>query len=758
MSKKNAVLFLILLSAFFSAVISVSAQGVIVPIRCDVDRRCPPPRPLPRPIPVPNALPVKSIKLDTKIEGQVATTHVEQVFRNDTPYTLEGTYFFPIPESASIIEFSIWENGKKLVGEVRSREEARRIYDEIVRRQRDPGLLEYAGKDLFQASIFPIPPNSDKKLELTYSQVLKAESGTVAYRYPLGTGKNIWARNVRPMPVSRVENNSRIVNDQKFGTISGKVEIIGREALRNIYSPSHSVDVSRNGETKAVVSFETNSNDNDFQLFYGLSNNDFGMSLLTYREPGKDGYFLMLLSPKDDVAERELVNKDIVFVLDTSGSMADEGKMEKARSALLFGIRSLREGDRFNVINFAGEEHLMEKGVVAASTANKNRGEDFVKKLKPNGGTNINDALRVALRQFDSSDRPKMLVFLTDGLPTVGETDIDRINRNVKEIKVDNLRLFPFGVGYDVNTSLLDKLAAENSGVADYVEPKEDLEVKVSNFFTKVSSPVLSNLELDFNGLQTDLIYPRTLTDIFKGSQLAIIGRYTNSADLENMTISLRGRSGRENRTFNYTNLDFPMRSDKNDFLPRLWATRRVGWLMEQIRTNGENKELRDEVVDLGTRYGIVTPYTSYLATDGSFRQGDIVGNTVRVDDESAGLVAKEKSGRGAVQRSVQQNTLSSNIQAAPAKPSADKKKSEQVYIENSTQNQFVANKNFFNQSGNWIDADYKKEKNLPEVNLKFASEEYFALVKKEPEIAKYLAIGEKVTVVWKGTVYNIMK
>ena len=195
MSKKNAVYFLIFLSAFFSAAaVSVNAQGVIVPIRCDVVRRCPPPRPIPRPIPVPNALPVKSIKLDTKIQGQVATTHVEQVFRNDTPYTLEGTYFFPIPETASIIEFSIWENGKKLVGEVRSREEARRIYDEIVRRQRDPGLLEYAGKNLFQASIFPIPPNSDKKLELTYSEVLKAESGTVAYRYPLGTGKNLWGQ------------------------------------------------------------------------------------------------------------------------------------------------------------------------------------------------------------------------------------------------------------------------------------------------------------------------------------------------------------------------------------------------------------------------------------------------------------------------------------------------------------------------------------------------------------------------------------
>lgn len=379
----------------FSA-ISATAQGIIVPIVCDI-RPC---RPIPRPIPLPNVLPVKSIQLDTKISGQVATTHVEQVFRNDTAYTLEGAYFFPIPENASIVEFAIWENGKRLAGEVRSREEARRIYDEIVRRQRDPGLLEYAGKDLFQASIFPIPPSSDKKLELTYSQVLKAESGTVAYRYPLGTGRNVYA----PMPYDQTAPRSA----QKFGTVSGRIEIIGKEALRNIYSPSHQIDVKQSSETKAVVSFEINNNDNDFQLFYGLSENDFGLSLLTYREAGKDGYFLLMLSPKDQLAERELVNKDIVFVLDTSGSMADEGKMEKARAALLFGIRTLRDGDRFNVISFAGEEHLMEKDLIEANAAGKKRGEEFVKNLRPSGGTNINDSLITSLKQFDKNDRPKI--------------------------------------------------------------------------------------------------------------------------------------------------------------------------------------------------------------------------------------------------------------------------------------------------------------------------------------------------------------
>src|SRR6476469_11260296 len=322
--------------------IGISAQGVIIPIVCDI-RPC---RPLPRPQPLPNALPVKSINISAKIVGQVATTHVEQVFRNDTPYTLEGTYFFPIPETASIVEFAIWENGKKLSGEVRSREEARRIYDEIVRRQRDPGLLEYAGKDLFQASIFPIPPHSDKKLELTYSQVLRAESGTVAYRYPLGMGRQ----------------------STQIGTVSGRIELDGKEPLRNIYSPTHAVEVKRNGDRRSVVTFESNNNEpQDFQLFYGLSREDFGVTLLTHREPGKDGYYLLMISPKDEWSEQEYTAKDIVFVLDTSGSMAEAGKMEKARAALLYGIRILRPQDRFNIISFAGEEHLMEAGLIARS-------------------------------------------------------------------------------------------------------------------------------------------------------------------------------------------------------------------------------------------------------------------------------------------------------------------------------------------------------------------------------------------------------
>ncbi|MBK9215860.1 MAG: VWA domain-containing protein [Chloracidobacterium sp.] len=725
---------------------NANAQGVIVPLPCDF-RPC---RPRPVPPALPNALPVKSIELDTKIEGQVATTHVEQVFRNDTPYTLEGTYFFPIPETASVVEFAIWENGKKLVGEVRSREEARRIYDEIVRRQRDPGLLEYAGKNLFQASIFPIPPNSDKKLELTYTEILKAESGTVAYRYPLGVGaRTLWsARDAR--------NADKSVRAPQ--TVSGKIEIVGKEALRNIYSPTHSIETKMKGEREANISFETKNNDSDFQLFYGLSNNDFGMSLITHREPGKDGYFLLQLSPKNNISERELVNKDIVFVLDTSGSMADEGKMDKARKALLFGIRTLRDGDRFNVINFAGEEHLMERGLIAANAEGKKRGEEFVSKLNPTGGTNINDALLESLKQFERGDRPKMLVFMTDGLPTVGETNTEKIISNLKSqisnSKADGIRIFPFGFGYDVNTTLLDRIGSENSGISDYVQPKEDLEIKVSNFFAKVSAPVLSDLELDFGPVITESMYPRKLTDLFRGMQLTIVGRYKNTNDLNNITLRLTGKAGKESRSFTYSDLDFPNREDDNNFLPRLWASRRVGWLLEQIRANGETKETRDEVIDLGTRYGLVTPYTSYLATDGSMAN---IRRDAPMDERAALPAAKamsEKSGAGAVQMSARQNSMQENTFVIDGASDGDVTR--QIIVRNSRQNQFVANRNFINTNGVWVDSEFAEGSKLPEVKIKFASDEYFRLVAATPELAPYLSLGEQVVVVWNGKVYRI--
>jgi len=685
---------------------------------------------------MPRTLPIKSIKIDTKILSQVATSHLEQVFRNDTDATLEGTYLFPIPESASIVEFAIWDGDRRLVGEVRSREEARRIYDEIVRRQRDPGLLEYAGKDLFQASIFPIPPHSDKKLELTYTQVLKAESGTVAYHYPLGSGRQT----------------------TQIGSVSGRIELESKEPLRNIYSPTHAVEVKRDGERRSVVSFQSQAGKEpqDFQLFYTLSDEDFGVTLLTHRDAGRDGYFLLMISPKDDWSEQEYAAKDIVFVLDTSGSMAEAGKMEKARAALLYGIRILRPQDRFNVVSFAGEERLLETRMIPADEHGRKRGESFVHSLRPVGGTNINQALLVGMRQFEANSRPRTLIFMTDGLPTVGETNPTRIVDNARSARIPGLRLFTFGVGYDVNTALLDKLAAENGGVADYVEPQEDLEVKVSNFFAKVNYPVLTALRLDMSGVQTDLVYPRELPDLFRGSQITLIGRYSNAIDMDFVRLQLSGKSGGANRNHLYNNLRFPLRAESNDFLPRLWATRRVGWLMEQVRTNGEQRELRDEIVDLGTRYGIVTPYTSYLALEPNAQ----VQDTTRTSATGITLggergPAKAPPPPAAKAADARATTGLAGVQQS--KRSREQQEAERFDRDSlSSAVRTVGGKTFYLREGVWTDAEFKPEARLPETTIKFSSDDYFALLKQKPRLADFFALGERIVVVFEGKVYRI--
>jgi len=469
-----------------------------------------------------------------------------------------------------------------------------------------------------------------------------------------------------------------------------------------------------------------------------------------------------MISPKDDWTDQEYSAKDVVFVVDTSGSMAQEGKMEKARSALLYGVSILRPQDRFNVISFAGEEHLMETGLIAADDVGRRRGAAFVKALKPVGGTNINQSLLASLRQFSDADRdrPKILVFMTDGLPTVDETNVNRILDNVRKAAKPGVRLFTFGVGYDVNTTLLDKLAAENGGVADYVEPKEDLEVKVSNFFTKVNYPVLTDLQIDMGGARTDLIYPRGIPDLFRGSQVTLIGRYSNSSSLDGVNLRLSGKSSGQTRSYTYNKLSFPLRTDANEYLPRLWATRRVGWLMEQVRSNGEQKELRDEIVDLGTRYGIVTPYTSYLALEGEAVStnmapppGTGAGRgtanlrtmTVRPPKDlqaNAPVGVSDSTGGDAVKLSRQSRAQQETIKLKEeARTDAVRR---------------AAGKTFYLIDDVWTDSEFKPESKLPETVLSFGSEEYFALLRQYPKLSSYFSLAERVVVVYEGRVYRV--
>lgn len=533
-------------------------------------------------------------RVHAKVKDHVSVTEVVQHFSNPNAFQTEGEYIFPLPPGASVSKFTLTSGNKEMRGEVLSGGKARTVYEGIVRKQRDPALLEFLDWGLFKARVFPIPPRGEVALTLRYEVLLESLSGTIRLHHPLaGSG----SRGNAP------------------GKLLIQVDLETTTALKTVLSPSHAVDVRRGSDHQASVTHEGVDTGRDFLLYFTTDARPFGLSVLTHRPAGEAGYFMAVLSPRVRYEDEEIEPRDVVLVLDTSGSMEGE-KLVQAQGALTFCLNRLDQRDRFNVICFSTDARPFRKTLVLASPENVEAALTFVKMQKAVGGTNIHDALIQAIQGLDSKKRPGYVFFLTDGCPTNGIWKEPAILEAVKAQNRHGKRLFVFGVGHDVNTHFLDTLAEQNRGTRTYVAPRESIEVKVSALYAKVQYPVLSELALEFEGLTATDVYPRTLPDLFKGTQVMVLGRYTGSGK---HTACLRGTRGQQVHTFNYE-AEFPEDNEANDFLPRLWAMRKVGHLLDQIRLNGSNRELVQSVVFLGKRHGIVTPYTSFLVVEDSLR------------------------------------------------------------------------------------------------------------------------------------------
>jgi Ca-activated chloride channel family protein len=711
---------LVLLALLLGRAAPVLADGIIIP-------KPPPDRPI---VEVPY-LTVKYHHVTVTIEDQVATTHVDQVFVNEARFEVEGTYLFPLPEEAAISDFAMWVDGQKLEGQVLKRDEARRIYEDIVRQRRDPALLEYVGRDAFQASIFPIPPGGERRVEIEYSQVLPMDNGLVEYIYPLNTEK------FSARPLEEV-----VVN----------VTVHSNEPLKAIYSPSHDVDIERRGDHNATVGYEEYNirPDRDFVLYYTVSPEDVGVNLLSYKPAGSsDGFFLLLAAPKVEVEAQQVIAKDVILVLDISGSMRGE-KIGQAKEALNFVLDNLNDEDRFSIIAFSTSTRPYARDLVSA--AERGEARDFVHRLEAGGSTDINRALLEALSMADK-ERPTILIFLTDGLPTVGEMDVDRIVGNVGDAAPENVRIFPFGVGYDVNTTLLDTIAQNHRGASGYVRPEEAIDEKVSAFYAKVSTPLLANLAVDFGRTDVTDVYPYPLPDLFAGTQLVVVGRYHDGGDT---ALTLQGEVNGKAQKFEYDSVSFH-RDGGDEFIARLWATRKIGYLLQQIRLHGEDDELVNEIVDLSVRYGIITPYTSFLVeeTEQALREegrADIVEKVV-VQATASPLPA---SGAQAVERSAGEQALSgAGAPAAPYLPPGMSGAVTDEYGNEVIPVQYVGDKTFVLNSGVWTDTTFDPDKMAP-VPVSFGSDDYFALVAAHPDWGRYLALGDHVIVLLDGTAYEV--
>jgi Ca-activated chloride channel homolog len=569
-------------------------------------------------IPTDESLPplaIKFLRVDASIDNQAATTRVSQEFINSTSRDLECTYIFPLPKGAAIRSFAMYIGGKRMQGELLKKEDATRVYEEIVRRAKDPGLLEYMDSQLLRLKIFPVPARGTQKVEIEYTEMVQMDEGLAEYVFPMKIGSKA----------------SKTLEDF---TVS--VRIKSPSPIKNVYSPTHEVGVSRPSEHEAVAGMETKGAllDRDFQLFYSVSDKDFGLSLMTYRpDPNQPGMFLALIAPKSEIAEKERVARDLVLVLDTSGSMKGS-KIEQAKKALKFCLEKLDRADRFAIVQFSTMAQTYADGWTEATEDNVRKAREWVDKFEAAGGTNFSETLgKVFSLKYDES-RPATVFFVTDGRPTVDVTDNEALMKIVKDNNKRGLRMFTFGVGDDdVNTKLLDRMANDSGGLPEYIREGEAMDAKITRLFAKMTHPVLTGLTLEIPKVKIAEMYPKELPDLFRGGQIVVVGTYTTDGD---SVIRLKGHVGKKDEEFVYEGT-FPKKATDRSFIGSIYAHRKIGFLLDQIRLHGENRELKDEVVRLSLAYGIETPYTSYLVleNEAQYKQYGITSGTVASRDET---------------------------------------------------------------------------------------------------------------------------
>ena len=701
------------------------ADGILLPLER-----------LPYGIVVPDKLfTVKYHHVRVDINDQLATTKVDQVFRNETGVEREGMYVFPMPEGSAITKFSMFAGEQEIKGEILDKDEARRIYESIVRQRKDPAILEYIDRNTFRARVYPIPANGEKRIRLDYSEVVGKSGNTCRYVYPLSTERF----SARPLEDCKVT-----------------IKIRSKRAITNVYSPTHALDVDRYSDHETTVTWEARNvrPDTDLILYYTVSNDDIGIDLIAHRISGEKGFYMLLASPRVEIDKSKIQPKKVVFVLDRTGSMSGK-KIEQARKALKFCLNSLRADDRFNVITFNESPHLMFDRMRKPSRDVKKKALDAVDDIDATGGTNINEALVTAFTSFqDTGNTRNYIIFLTDGLPTVGVRDPAKILENVRSKNRNNVKLFVFGLGYDVNTHLLDKLAGQNKGDADYVRPREDIEVKVSSFFAKVSDPILTDVNVKISGVKTFDAFPSAdVPDIFKGSQLIVFGRYSGEGDV---TVELSGTANGKRRTFKIET-SLGRIEDGNDFIPQLWASRKIGYLLDEIRLHS-NKELIEEVVRLSKNYGIPTEFTSFLADDRR-NSVDLVasaGESLRL----AEAAAEVKTGTHGVAQSANSRDLKRQTQLPQAgassvsldadldvvgKVAANRRlgavyrdANDNLVIQANVQN--IARRTFYQRGDFWEDADVKEDQKF--VQIKQFSDAHFKLLAVYPRLSQYSTLG----------------
>lgn len=582
-------------------------QGMLVDVRPGHHFRMPrpgiwPPRPAPRPNPA-SSYQIEKLAVQANLDGQVAKVQVSQSFLNTGSNQMEVSFVFPLPYDGAIDRLTLLVDGKEYAAKLLSADEARKIYEGYVRRNRDPALLEWIGTGMFKTSVFPVPAGARRTVTLRYTQLCRKTDGLTEWLFPLTTAR---------------------YTSKPIDTVSFDVSIRSQVPIKSVYSPTHEIQVKRPSNKTARVTWtdEHALPADDFHLLYDVGDQAVGASVLSYRPDADDeGYFLLLVSPDIKPAHSRQTKKTVVFVVDKSGSMSGK-KIEQARGALKFVLNNLNDGDLFNIIAYDSDVESFQPELQRLNEQTRKQSLEYVEGIYAGGSTNIDGALATAMNQLQDNKQPSYLVFLTDGLPTAGERNEAKIVANAGQRNQVRARMFPFGVGYDVNSRLLDKLARTCFGQSQYVRPNEDIEARVAQLYQRISAPVLVNMKIKF-AMQADSagsrtpvsrVYPKEIYDLFAGSQLVLAGRYKNTGKVR---IQVSGTVDEKPREFEFTGKFVKQSKDQSmAYVEKLWAIRRIGEIIDEIDLHGKNQELVDELVALATRHGILTPYTSFLADD----------------------------------------------------------------------------------------------------------------------------------------------
>jgi len=687
---------------------AAAAQGWIEPTRPIV-------------MPTPGAVVKVRSAVQVTVLGRVARVTVEEWFRNGGPALGEAHYLYPLPGEASFSDFSLWQGDTELRGEMMDATQARTIYENIVRQKRDPALIELAGHGLLRARVFPINPGETRKITLRYTQILDRVGDAWRFRYPADRQGSGASRSFR----LAVDSAGR------FG---------------DPYSPTHQVTARRAGG-RLEVGLADSTGGGDLELLLPLARGLVGMSLLSHRPVGDDGFFMLLVAPGAG-AHAEAVRRDVVAVVDISGSMSGE-KLDQAKAALVQLLGSLRATDRFRVIAFSSGVRRFATGWTQADAGQRQRAVDWVRSLSPQGGTNIAGALAEAFVEAPAEGALGVVVFLMDGMPTVGEQNPETI-ANRAEQERGRFSVFAFGIGYDVNTYVLDRLTERARGTTEYIRPGADIEQAVGALAAKIATPVLTNLALRTgDGLEVYDVQPGSLPDLFTGDELVVFGRYRGAGSGERSVTVTGRRNGRAERFT--TEARFPDEQAANGYIASLWAARKAGALAREIRLHGANREIVEALKELALRYGILTEYTSYLVQEPTQvarerAEEQIMAQPI-VPRDQAGATAVAKSASDA--RMANATVLTDGVVVTASPAAADEIVLRGGRPREIAPTQRVGARLFVRRDSTWT--DLRHSDSLRIVTVAPFSDAYFALLRALPELVQAAALEPSVLVAGRG-------